>query len=135
MQLKLHKRTLRLAKDHLLWIGDQPYGGGVRILEDFVNAFQFLEEIPDICEITIGGQFNRGDTIGNRTHGFKQVTLQRKDMLPGAVQRGMPASETHGFTGARCNDYDEVGADPAARFTDGHRRADLFHSWLDSEFL
>src|SRR6266404_2882559 len=135
MQRKIHKRTLRLAKDHLLWIGDQPYGGGVRILEDFVNASQFLEEIMDIREITVGRQFKRGDTIGNRTHGFKQGTLERKDMLHVPVQRGGHANETHGFSSGRCIEYDDVVAVLAAILVDVHHGAELFHARQNGQFF
>src|SRR6266403_2700423 len=75
----------------------------------------------DIREITVGRQFKRGDTIGNRTHGFKQGALERKDMLHVPVQCGGHANETHGFSSGRCIEYDDVVAVLAAILFVMHR--------------
>src|SRR6201987_879448 len=89
----------------------------------------------DIREITVGRQFKRGDTIGNRTDGFKQGTLERKDMLHIPVQRGGHANETHGFSSRRCIEYDDVVAVLAAIQVDVHHGAELFHSRQNGQFF
>ena len=107
----------------------------VRIFHDFVNAFEFLEEIADVDEVAVGGQLERRDAIGDGADGFQQIPLKGKNVLHVPVERGGHADEAQRFGGRRGVEHDHVVALLAPVLVDVHHGAELFHAGKNGEFL
>ena len=135
MQRKVDERALGLAQHHLLGIGDQPDAGDLGIFQQLGDAFQASEQILDVGEVAVGGQFHRRNPVGHRPHGLEQPALEREDVLHVPFERGGHADEAHGFGGGRAIEHDHVVALLAPELVDVHHGAQLFHAGQDGQLF
>ena len=116
-------------------IGDQAHAGDLGIFQQFVDAVQLAEQVLDVGEVAVGGQFDRRHAIGERPHGLEDAALEGEDVLHVPLERGRHADEAHGFGGRGAIEHDDVVAVLAAELVDVHHGAQLFHAGEDGEFL
>ena len=78
VQREIDEGALRFAQHHALRIGDQADAGDLGIFQQLADAVEAAEQILDVGEVAVGGQFHRRDAIGERPHGLQDAALERE---------------------------------------------------------